>query len=424
MPIDALALVGAAVINGGRFSIIHYVMTGFSLFMSNKTDSGVNEQIDSISLPPTADPDVTMGGQAVLEGVMMRGPKSYAVAVRRPQGNIEMISHAFVPIIKRKKWLQFPIIRGTVSLVEMLLLGYRALDYSANVAEQAAQDLEAAEKAEEKAPEKSNPERAISRLTMTGVFVFSMALAMLLFVALPNVATHLIGIVLFQGPETSVAIAADVPSTAADQKLAPSNSSRLSSGKQSPGLVEEQRPITYNLISGMVRVLIIVGYIFLISLMKDVRRLFQYHGAEHKVVMAYEKKLPLDLEHIRPVTTLHPRCGTTFIAVVLLVSIVLFALLAAPITHLFPSFGSMSIWARKPILIMMHIAFMPIVAGIAYEITRRAGRRPDFLPYHLLLLPGFAFQRITTREPDDSMIEVALASFNEALEPKLITNYE
>ncbi len=361
------------------------------------------------------DADFAMGGQAVIEGVMMRGPLSYAVAVRKPQGGIVMRSHAFVPVVKRRKWLALPVVRGAVSLIEMMLLGYRTLEYSANVAERGFREMEAAAAANgaeaaddgDKAPdgEHGRDARATSKVSagapdggvkgggaqaagvedqtipawqMALMFVVSMGFGMLLFVALPNYATML------------------------------------------SGLEEIDSPVLYNLISGAVRVLVIVGYIWGISLMSDVRRLFQYHGAEHKVVMAHEKKLPLELDAIRPMTTLHPRCGTTFIAVVILVSIVIFSLLAALIDEVFPGFRYWSVWARKPAIILLHIVFMPLVAGLAYEVTRRAGRRPDFWLYRLLLAPGFAFQKITTREPDDSMIEVALAAFREALEPRFL----
>ncbi|HNY28534.1 MAG TPA: DUF1385 domain-containing protein [Candidatus Sumerlaeota bacterium] len=362
-----------------------------------------------------ADADFAMGGQAVIEGVMMRGPQSYAVAVRKPQGGIVMRSHSFIPVVKRRKWLALPVVRGAVSLIEMMLLGYRTLEYSANVAERGAQEMEADEAAAangtdaadngNKAPdEKHGRDARATSKTSTGapddgvkdagtspgeeptipawqmavMFLVSMGFGMLLFVALPNYATML------------------------------------------SGLEEIDSPVLYNLISGAVRVLVIVGYIWGISLMPDVRRLFQYHGAEHKVVMAHEKKLPLELEAIRPMTTLHPRCGTTFIAVVILVSIVIFSLLAALIVEVYPGFRDWSVWARKPAIILLHIVFMPLVAGLAYEVTRRAGRRPDFWLYRLLLAPGFAFQKITTREPDDSMIEVALTAFLEALEPQFL----
>ncbi len=330
-----------------------------------------------------------MGGQAVIEGVMMRGPQSYAVAVRKPQGDIVMRSHSFVPVVNRRKWLALPVVRGAVSLIEMMLLGYRTLEYSANVAERGAREMEAKEAiaagngpeaagdGDRRAPE-GGEDQTIPAWQMALMFVVSMGFGMLLFVALPNYATML------------------------------------------SGLEEIDSPVRYNLISGAVRVLVIVGYIWGISLMSDVRRLFQYHGAEHKVVMAHEKKLPLSLETIRPMTTLHPRCGTTFIAVVLLVSIVIFSLLAALIVEVYPGFRDWSVWARKPAIILLHIVFMPLVAGLAYEVTRRAGRRPDFWLYRLLLAPGFAFQKITTREPDDSMIEVALAAFREALEPRFL----
>ena len=358
-----------------------------------------------------------MGGQAVLEGVMMRGPRAYAVAVRRPQGDILLISHPFQPLVSRKGWLRLPIVRGAVSLVEMLVLGYKSLDYSANVAGQAAKEIEEAQKAAQAAkemeearkaaqdtpavpdsiPAEKNPaspepaasaqppasaERPIGPWAMAGVFAISMGLAMLLFVALPNAATHLLGLL------------------------------------SRDGLIEERQPLLYNLVAGFVRVCVIVAYVWGISLFKDIRRLFQYHGAEHKVVMAYEQRQPLNLERIRPMTTVHPRCGTTFIAVVILVSIIIFAILAALILRVYPPFGGWSIWLRKTLLIALHILFMPLVAGIAFEITRRAGKRPDFWLYRFLLLPGLAFQRITTRQPDDAMIEVALRAFFAVLEPE------
>jgi len=410
-------------------------------------------QVDPGGPPaPVVDPDFAMGGQAVIEGVMMRGPRAYAVAVRRPQGDIVTLSRPFVPVAKRKKWLGLPVMRGAVTLFEMLVLGYRTLEYSVQVMEQGLLEQEAQEKAEaEKAAdqdpdeagnpppasgepqvgvsealaavpsaalaseppvqsplspevppaEKSgpqppelptggetqtppdqasngdlSPEKTLSGWQMAGIFALSMGLAMLLFVALPNYATML------------------------------------------SGLVEIERPLAYNLVSGAARVCVIVAYIWLLSHLKDVRRLFQYHGAEHKVVMAYEKDIPLDIEHLRPVTTLHPRCGSTFIAVVLLVSILIFAVLAALIVPVYPGFNEWSVWARKPLIILLHILFMPLVGGIGYEITRRAGRRPDYSLYRLLLAPGLAFQRLTTKQPDDSMIEVALVSFHEALEPR------
>ena len=332
-----------------------------------------------------------MGGQAVLEGVMMRGPESYAVAVRRPQGDIAMISHRFLPVTKRRKWLGLPIIRGAVSLVELMLLGYKSLEYSANVAEQGHTELEKEREAAENgeaAPEgeAKDAEPTLSGWAMVGIFLVSMAFAMLLFVALPNVVTHGLGL-LADGDEV---------------------------GKYS----EVESPILFNLVAGFFRVLVIVGYIYAISFLKDIRRLFQYHGAEHKVIMTYEKNEPLDLAHIRQSTTIHPRCGTAFIAIVLFVSIFIFAILAAVIVRVYPPFADWSAWLRKPTLIAMHILFMPLVGGIAYEFTRRAGRKPDFWFHRLLLMPGYAVQRITTREPEDDMIEVALQSFHEALEPR------
>jgi uncharacterized protein YqhQ len=383
----------------------------------------IDEKVSGEIAITTPNPDFAMGGQAVLEGVMMKGPISYAVAVRRAEGNIEMISHRFIPITQRHRWLRLPIIRGAVSLIEMLMVGYRALDFSANVVEQSAKEKEEREKsnagAEASAPA-SKYERSISHMTMIGVFAFSMVLAMGLFVALPNLTTAAVLRAFEQvAPEaTTVSAEESVSPVDISQSVAPAEAPVAN--KQKNYFQEQHYPITYNLVSGAIRVLIVVLYIWGISLLKDVRRVFQYHGAEHKVVMAYEKKQPLDIEHIRPMTTLHPRCGTTFIAIVLFVSIFVFAFLAFAIRH-DPRFASWNFIGQKAFLIGLHIVFMPLVAGIAYEITRKAGRNTLWLPYRILLWPGFMFQKITTREPDDSMIEVALAAFNEALEPKQLS---
>jgi uncharacterized protein YqhQ len=414
---------------------------------SHKHPEAVAHFEDVFSPIPESDPDVAVGGQAVLEGVMMRGPKAYAVAVRRPQGDIVVHRKAFVPITKRRKLLGLPIIRGAVSLIEMMMLGYRTLEYSANIAEAGSQERikarkqdkenavsdaepegdssetletdttdsalpepdaveeieaqtegeadvsesdEAAEKAESdvSTPEDLDvpePEKALSGFQMFTLFAMGMGLAMLLFVVLPNVATQFIGMLF---------------------KL---------EGQQGRGFVEIDYPISYNLIAGMIRVMVMIAYIWGISFIPDIKRLFQYHGAEHKVVMAYEQGIPLEIEKLRPVTTLHPRCGTTFIAIVIGVSILAFALLAAAIDILFPGFENLGLLVRKPIIILLHIVFMPLVGGIAYEFTRRAGRNPDFWLYKLMLAPGFAFQHITTREPDDDMIEVSVRSFREAM---------
>ncbi len=352
-----------------------------------ENDVRENASACGVETDTKADADFAMGGQAVIEGVMMRGPQSYAVAVRKPQGDIVMRSHSFVPVVKRRKWLALPVVRGAVSLIEMMLLGYRTLEYSANVAERGAREMEAKEAiaagngpeaagdGDRRAPE-GGEDQAIPAWQMALMFVVSMGFGMLLFVALPNYATML------------------------------------------SGLEEIDNPVQYNLISGAVRVLVIVGYIWGISLMSDVRRLFQYHGAEHKVVMAHEKKLPLSLETIRPMTTLHPRCGTTFIAVVLLVSIVIFSLLAALIVEVYQASATGRCGRANRRLSDAYCVIAACGVCLRGDAARRSAT--DFWLYRLLLAPGFAFQKITTREPDDSMIEVALAAFREALEPQFL----
>jgi uncharacterized protein YqhQ len=179
-------------------------------------------------------------------------------------------------------------------------------------------------------------------------------------------------------------------------------------------LLEEQKPVYYNLLSGAIRVAIAVGYIWAISLMRDIRRLFQYHGAEHKTVAAFEAGKELTVVNVRPFTRLHARCGTTFIAIVLLVSIVVFAFFAKFVMFVWPEFATLGFAARKAILISGHILIMPIVAGVCYEFLKLGGKYRKNLLLQVFIRPGYWFQGLTTKEPDDSMIEVAIAALKSA----------
>lgn len=342
---------------------------------------------------------LTVGGQAVIEGVMMRGPKGYAIAVRRMDGSITTEATPHVPLARKVRFLKLPVIRGAASLIEMMLIGLRALEFSAN--HLARDEAEAAARNEGR-ERKHEKEGELSKVALALTFIFSICVGMTLFVVVPNLVTMLLG--------------------------------KIPSGGKA--LLEEKMPVTYNLISGAIRMVIVVGYIYLISLMKDVRRLFQYHGAEHKAVRAFESGAELTVENVRPFTTLHPRCGTTFIAIVLLVSIVVFAFFARVLVAVWPEFAHYGLALRKAILIFGHILIMPIVAGVCFELLKLGGKfasRPAMeaapgLPLPLralvavpvlflkaLIAPGFWFQRLTTRQPDDSMIEVAIASLQAAL---------
>lgn len=320
-----------------------------------------------------------------MEGVMMRAKFGYAVAVRRADGRIECESTPYIALARRHKWLAWPVLRGAAGLFEMLYIGTRTLNWSAD---RAIEDEEAAKRAEKKGNEPAAPEipappkKKGSEWELGLTLTLSLAIGITLFVVLPNLATHWLGV--------------------------------LFTAEHKP-LLEEEAPIAYNLISGAVRIAIIVGYIWAISLMDDVRRLFMYHGAEHKTVSAFEAGKELTVDQVRPFTRLHPRCGTTFIALVLMVAILLFALLARAILVVWPGFVELAFWWRKSLLILGHILLMPLVAGVCFEILRLGARYPRNPLLALLILPGFWFQRLTVSEPDDSMIEVAIESLKRAL---------
>lgn len=276
-----------------------------------------------------------MGGQAVIEGVMMRGPKLIATAVREPSGTITVKTEPVTSISDRYPILKKPMIRGVIALVESLVYGLRALSFSAQAAGEEGEEL-------------SNKEIAMTML-------FSVGLAIVLFVVIPTYAAKYIH------------------SAVTDATL-------------------------LNLMEGLLRLAIFLAYIAGISMMKDIQRVFQYHGAEHKTIHAYEAGVPLEVANVQQYSTLHPRCGTNFLLIVMIVSIIVFAFLGWP-----------DLWLR----IASRIVLMPLVAGIAYEIIRFAGRSDSkWVAY--AILPGLWLQKLTTREPSDDQIEVAIRSLEAA----------
>ncbi len=333
----------------------------------------------------TAAQQVTVGGQAVIEGVMMRGANGYAVAVRRADNSIDIDVNPHVPLGRRKPIFKTPVLRGAAGLFEMMAIGMKSLEYSA---QQAALDDPAEQEKRRKKGEVVDPhapasnEPPMSKLALALTMAFSIGFGLFLFVAVPNIVTHFVG-----------------------QFFVP----------EGQDFLEENSPIAYNLISGFVRILIIVGYIWAISLMPDVKRLFRYHGAEHKAVSAFEAGKELTVENVRPFTIFHPRCGTTFIAITLMVAILTFAVFARVLVMIWPEFNEFSFAARKAMLIFGHILLMPLVAGICFELLRLGGRFPRNPLLKVLITPGFWFQRLTVKDPDDTMIEVAIVSLKEAL---------
>jgi uncharacterized protein YqhQ len=280
-----------------------------------------------------------IGGQAVIEGVMMRGPGGIATAVRQPNQEIVVKKDPIRSIQERWPFLKMPVLRGVVALFESLVYGIQALNFSAQAAGEEGEQL-------------TNKELAITM----GV---ALVAGIVLFIIIPTAAAKL------------------VKSVTAD-------------------------PFWFNLAEGFIRMAVFVLYILAISRMSDIQRVFQYHGAEHKVIHAYEAGEVLGIENIRKYTTLHPRCGTNFLLIVMLVSIFVFSFLG------WPSLG----WR-----ILSRILLMPLIAGISYEIIRAAGRNKSGL-LHACILPGLWLQYLTTREPDDDQIEVAVRALQEVLDEK------
>jgi len=289
---------------------------------------------------------INIGGQAVIEGVMMRAPRSIAIAVRRPTGEIVVKKDEVVPLSERYPVVKFPIVRGAVALFQSLIVGITALNFSAN---EAMVEEEGAEKTE------------LSSWAMAGTMAVAFGFGILLFFVLPLYATKLL---------TQLSFISD-------------------------------NNIIFNMVDGVIRVAVFLIYIWAISRMKDIQRVFQYHGAEHKSIFAFEAGDELTVANVRKYSCLHPRCGTSFLLIVMLVSIVIFSL----IPKLWPFY--MKAGAR--------VVFLPLIAGVSYELLKWSAKNDHSRLVRMVIAPGLALQRLTTREPDDSQIEVAIRSMEEAL---------
>ena len=286
-------------------------------------------------------PFLPVGGQAVLEGVMMRSPSKIAVAVRRPDGSIGTMEKSFVSITRRVKLLGLPVLRGATSLFETMYLGITALNFSADEIS----------KEDPGAPAAAKPGIGW-QIAQAGTVVLSLGLGMLLFVVLPAKATTWLG---FHGR------------------------------------------IGFGLVDGLFRMFAFILYLVLISQWKDMARVLGYHGAEHKAIHALENGAPLTPESVNSFSRLHPRCGTTFLFIVVLVSIVVFTFIGRP-TRITDH--------------LVRIACMPLIAGVAFEFIRLSGRNQHIGWVKALSWPGMQFQLLTTREPDLSMCEAAIAAIN------------
>ncbi len=305
---------------------------------------------------------INVGGQAVIEGVMMRGPESLAMAVRRKDGSIELFKSPFTSITQRIKWMGMPILRGFFSLIEMMRIGIKSLSVSAKRYEIDLNDEAAAQG--KKIRTKS---KAMQQLEDILSFTFAFGLAFVLFGLLPY--------------------------------------------KISDWLQLSRKDLYFNLLAGGFRIIFFVLYVWLISLMKDVKRVFRYHGAEHKNVSAYEQDEELTIANIQRFTTIHPRCGTSFIFFVLLVAILIFS-----VTDTLVSIYILG----KPVPVLLrlgyHILMIPLISGISYEILKFSGKKINHPIVKILTVPGMALQKITTQPPDDEMVETALVAMKAALD--------
>ena len=290
---------------------------------------------------------VRIGGQAVIEGVMMKNMDRYAVSVRKPNGKIETKVEECVSFAEKHPLFQLPIFRGMVNFLESMVIGMKTLNYSASFYED---EEEQTESRTEQFLEKILGEKA-EKIIMGIVLVFSLAISIGLFMILPYIASEALG-----------------------------------------KLIQNEYAVL--LMEGIIRIAIFLGYIVLISQMEDIKRVFMYHGAEHKTINCLEAGVELTPENVDNFSRLHKRCGTSFIFIVMIISMVFFFFIRVD-----------TIWLR----IVLRLLFLPLVAGVSYEFIRLAGSS-DHPLVQIFSKPGLALQRLTTKEPDHSMIEVAIAS--------------
>lgn len=287
-----------------------------------------------------------IGGQAVLEGIMMKNKEQYAVAVRKPNGEIEVEVEHYYGIIHGSKLMDVPFIRGIFQFIDSMILGMRSLNFSASFYE----DEDAKETLADKAFNKIFKDKA-EKVFSAIVMIFSLVLAIGIFMVLPYYVTSL--------------------------------------------FAEYIRSVSFMaIIEGALRILIFVGYVLAISLMKDIRRVYMYHGAEHKCINCIEKGCPLTVHEVMRSSKQHRRCGTSFLLFVMFVSVILFFFIRV----------------ENPVYrVLIRVALIPVIAGISYEIIRLAGKSNNIL-VRIISAPGMWLQRLTTKEPDENMVEVAIAA--------------
>ena len=381
----------------------------------------------------TNERDLIVGGQAVIEGVMMRTPNAYAVAVRKADGTITNISARLPKWSDKYPILKLPVLRGGAVLIQSMGLGIKALNYSANEAFAEAEEQETKEVKVALTPAIIEGEGDFAGITgavpglfpvptekrsqdemkkggtaaAAGSIIFALIFNVLLFVAAPLLLTNAIFIAAGWAPAPSIASTSTTTLPAVTAPTSPATQTTAETAWYTKAwrtvrtYLHPVRPsISFNLIDGLIRMTFFLIMIFSFSLLKDIRRVFQYHGAEHKTVFTWEAGLPLTVANARPQPRQHPRCGTSFLMVVMLVSIILFSVI---------KFDSLLF------NFLVRLALMPVVAGLSYEIIRLSARKESGWVFKLITLPGVWLQNITTQEPDDQQLEVAIEALKESL---------
>ncbi|MCP4293781.1 MAG: DUF1385 domain-containing protein [bacterium] len=310
-------------------------------------DTGAVDNPASVDASDARDMDLAVGGQALIEGVMMRSPSYLAMAVRTPDGRIVVRKKTFGSIMKKLPFLNIPVVRGGIHLIETMGLGIDALMFSADQA--TSEDRIENQKTSVK-----------DTLMMWATVAFSFVMSLGLFFYLPILLTDLV-------------------------------------------VGEDAGSLTWNIVDGIIRVAMFVAYLLAVSKLPDMARVFEYHGAEHKCIHAFENGRPLDAEGSREYTTLHPRCGTSFLFFVMLISILVFSLLGRP---------------EEIVDRLQRIAFVPVIGGLAYEAIKLSGKYAKAWFLKPVILPGLLLQKITTSEPDDDQLTVSMAALRAVLTPE------
>ena len=305
-----------------------------------------------------AEKEKNIGGQAVIEGVMMRSSKRVSTAVRKQSGQIVVKNEDYVPLSKRYKILNIPILRGMVSFVEMLIIGIKSLNFSADVAVEEIEEKEGKSR-------KGKKGRGSRGLMLGLAVILALGLGILIFFFLPIFFSSLLGI--------------------------------------------KRRALSFNLVAGAIRVAMFLIYVWAISRFKDFKRIFEYHGAEHKSIYAYEAGEELTFEKVKRFSTKHPRCGTSFILIVAIFAIFIYSVSDTVYT--------LTAGTYPPLLkrFLLHFSLLPLVAGGSYELLKLSGKTRENKITRILSAPGIWLQKITTQEPDESQLEVAIVALESAL---------